>query len=127
MLIAKEANPNRWEREIAVMECHEEARHDTDTWCADQINVIGYLLGPCKLKDRFSEKLIQQACGILEVNSFEARTITGDRVRCIFPRTAIMAHSCTPNTMHTIRPTDNFRYFHLSYSMIAILISSFFF
>lgn len=92
------------------MECHKDARRDTDTWKADQVNVVGYLHGPCKLKDRFSEELIQQACGILEVNSFEGRSVNGNSVRCIFPKTAIMAHSCVPNTMHTIRPSENFKY-----------------
>lgn len=94
------------------MECHNDARRDSDTWQADQVNVVGYLHGPCKLKDRFSEDLIQQACGILEVNSFEARTINGN-MRCIFPKTAIMAHSCVPNTMHTIRSSENFKYIYI--------------
>lgn len=85
------------------------ARRNTDTWRADANNVVGYLRGPCKLKKRFSEELIQQACGILEVNSFEGRTVNGHSIRCIFPRTAIMAHSCTPNTTHSILPSENFK------------------
>lgn len=94
------------------MEYHDAARCGTDTWNVDQINVIGYLHGPCKLKSRFPCELIQQACGILEVNSFEGRTPNGHRIRCIFPKTAIMAHSCVPNTMHTILPSDKFKYFN---------------
>lgn len=92
------------------MEYHEASRSNSDTWKADQINVVGYLHGPCKLRNRYSEKLIQQACGILEVNSFEGRSASGHSIRCIFPKTAIMAHTCVPNTMHTILPSENFKY-----------------
>lgn len=92
------------------MECHDEARRQlTDTWQADQVNIVGYLQGPCGLRDRYPAALIQQACGILEVNSFEGRTAAGFLVRCIFPCTAVMAHACVPNTMHTIHAGDVFR------------------
>lgn len=91
------------------MEHHENIRRQTEQWKADHQNIVKYLIGPCKLDGRFSEELIQQACGILEVNSFEARTKSGHNVRCIFPKTAIMAHSCVPNTTHSIYPSDRFK------------------
>ena len=91
------------------MEYHQEARRNTDIWKADEINVVGYLHGPCKLKDRFSADLIQRACGILETNSFEGRTSNGNCIRCIYPKTAIIAHSCSPNTTHSILSIENFK------------------
>lgn len=81
-------------------------RSKSKQWQVDQINIVGYLQGPCKLKDRFSAALIQQACGILEINSFEARTIHDNKIRCVYPKTAILAHSCIPNTIHTISSKD---------------------
>lgn len=95
------------------MEYHAEARKNSEIWKADQTNIIGYLQGPCKLKDRFSEDLIQQVCGILDVNAFEGRTSDGYSIRCLFPSTALMAHSCVPNTSHSILPNEDFRYIHI--------------
>lgn len=109
VLLEKEANPERWDNEISKMEYHAEIRKNSDIWNADKVNVVGYLHGPCKLKERFSEELIQQACGMLEVNSFEAKTTKGHKVRCIFLNAAILAHSCVPNTNHSIRASKDFK------------------
>lgn len=109
MCLEKEANPQRWENEISEMEYHPETRKNSDIWNADRVNVVGYLHGPCKLKERFSEDLIQQACGILEVNSFEAKTAKGHKVRGIYPNAAILAHSCRPNTSHSILASKDFK------------------
>lgn len=92
------------------MEYHPDIRKDSSFYKADQVNIVGYLHGPCKLKERFSEELIQQACGILEVNSFEAKTVKGHKVRCIFPNAAMLAHSCVPNTTHSILSSKDFKY-----------------
>lgn len=110
VLLSGDADPERWRREIEPMECHtEERRQREDTWQADEVNVVGYLRGPCGLRDRYTVDRIRQACGLLEVNSFEGRTATGYLVRCIFPGAAVMAHACVPNTMHTIHPGAEFR------------------
>jgi hypothetical protein len=79
VLLNKEANPERWNDEVSVMEDHENERKGLKHWKVDQINIVGYLLGPCKLKDKMEvdEELIQKAIGILEVNAFEAKTIGG--------------------------------------------------
>lgn len=109
MLLEKESDPKRWDEEIALMEHHEALRRETKQWHADQQNIVEYLIGPCKLRGRFSEDIIRQACGILEVNSFEGRATSGYNVQCIFPKTSIMAHSCVPNTTHSIYPSDRFK------------------
>lgn len=105
----KDEQSECWLKVISQMEYHPYERQDTSFWKMDQINVVGYLRGPCKLKERFSEEIIQQACGILEVNSFEGKTKNGHRVRCIFPKAAILSHSCISNTIHSILPTKDFK------------------
>ena len=55
---------------------------------------------------RFSEEDVHEAIGILEVNGFEARTPSGSMVLCMYPETALLAHNCVANTMHTITPTN---------------------
>ncbi len=61
------------------MQDHENERKGLKHWKVDQINIVAYLLGPCKLKDKMEvdEELIQKAIGILEVNAFEAKTVGG--------------------------------------------------
>ncbi|BFF94951.1 SET domain-containing protein SmydA-8 [Drosophila madeirensis] len=110
VLLAKEANPKRWENEVAPMEHHEsERRHNEDVWHADLVNIAQYLRGPCKLASRFSEELIMQVVGVLEVNAMEARTARGYPLRCLYPYTGILAHSCVPNTARSIYPSEGFK------------------
>ncbi|CAD6999380.1 unnamed protein product [Ceratitis capitata] len=92
------------------MEYHnEERRKLDDVWNADFVNIAQYLRGPCRLADRFSEDLIMQVVGILEVNAFEARTTQGYALRCLYPITGILAHNCVPNTFRTIHPSEGYR------------------
>lgn len=113
MILEKEENPQRWSDEVEPMQDHKKERINTPAWNADQQNIVGYLLGPCKLKERgITEELIQQVIGILEVNTFEAKTSRGDAIRCLYTKLAISSHSCTPNTTHAIHPSDNFRCVH---------------
>ncbi|XP_055386362.1 SET domain-containing protein SmydA-8 isoform X2 [Condylostylus longicornis] len=109
LLLKMEKDPERWKNEVEPMEYHDKPRQENkEIWNADLINVAKYLRGPCKL-DRFSEEQIMRAIGILEVNAFEARTAAGYPVRCLFPITGILAHSCVPNTTRSIYPSENFR------------------
>lgn len=109
MLLEKEANPEQWNNLVSKLEHHAELRRNSDAWNADKVNIVGYLHGPCKLKERFSEELIQQACGILEVNAFEAKSTKGHKMRGIFPNSSMFAHSCAPNTAHSVLPSDDFK------------------
>lgn len=101
VLLAKEANPKRWEEEIQYMESHDEIRRQLPIWEFNRVNVVEFLRGPCKL-DRFSEELIHRVCGILEVNAFEARTTSGYPIRCLYPKLAILSHNCISNITHSI-------------------------
>lgn len=109
MLLAKEEHPERWDAEISVMEYHNESRNGSATWQQDQQNVVGYLRFPCGLKDRFSEEVIQQVIGILDVNAFEVRTSKGYSARGLYPKLGVMAHSCVCNVVHSIHPSNDFR------------------
>ncbi|XP_039444036.1 SET domain-containing protein SmydA-8-like [Culex pipiens pallens] len=109
VLLAKEADPERWNGEICMMEDHRAERAGSVYWNADQNNVVRYLRLACGLKDRCSEELIQQVIGILEVNAFEARTHRGYAVRGLYPKLAIMAHSCVRNVVHSIHPSKDYR------------------
>lgn len=110
VILEKEANPIRWEEEVEIMEHHRDKRFGTPSWNADAQNIAGYLLGPCKLKQLGIDiEFIQQVIGILEVNTFEAKTVKGHSVRCLYPKIAMLSHSCTPNTTHSIHPSDGYR------------------
>jgi hypothetical protein len=111
VILKRENDLVRWENEVNEMEDHREKRFDSDTWKADEQNIVKYLLmGPCKLSQRNVDgDLIQKVIGILEVNSFEAKSV-GYPVRCLFPKISMLSHSCTPNTTHAIHPSNGYRY-----------------
>lgn len=67
ILLAKEKDPDRWQRELEVMETHTKERKERPTWSADQVNIADFLVDYCKLGDRFDKELVQKVCGILEV------------------------------------------------------------
>lgn len=102
VLLAKERDPERWEAEVKTMEDHEDKRKESEVWRVEQVNIVEFLHKVCKLGDRFPEELIHFVCGILEVNAFAAHNRTGYEVRCLYPKTALLAHSCVPNVRHCI-------------------------
>ncbi|CAH2093115.1 unnamed protein product [Euphydryas editha] len=106
LILAKEKDPERWKREVEVMETHTEERRKRPTWDADQNNIVNYLIEHCKLESRFSKDMVEQVCGILEVNSVEIPSRGGFSIRAVYPRLAIAAHSCVPNIVHTILHND---------------------
>lgn len=69
VLLAKENDPERWQKEVEPMETHTEARQQRPTWAADQVNIADFLVDHCKLGSRFDKELVQRVCGILEVRS----------------------------------------------------------
>jgi hypothetical protein len=91
------------------MEDHEQNRTGTEYWQADAVNIVQYIREGMNLKDRFDADLIQKVIGILEINGFEARTIAGYNLRCLYPRLAIFAHSCCPTVTHSVWPSAEFK------------------
>ncbi|XP_072945140.1 SET domain-containing protein SmydA-8 [Epargyreus clarus] len=106
VLLAKEKDPERWQKELEPMETHTEERQKRPTWDADQVNIVDYLIDHCKLGGRFTKELVQRVCGILEVNAVEIPSRGGFSIRAVYPRLAIAAHSCVPNIVHTILQND---------------------
>lgn len=98
----KELKPQRWKEEVECMESHNEQRKLKPIWNYYQINVVDFLKNYCKLGERFSDDLIHTVCGILDVNAFESRTISGYLIRCLYPKLAILSHNCVSNISHSI-------------------------
>ncbi|XP_966391.2 SET domain-containing protein SmydA-8 [Tribolium castaneum] len=101
VLLMKEKDPKRWQEEIEAMESHNDVRKTKPIWEFNQVNIVDYLKGPCKL-DRFADELIHTVCGILEINAFEARASSGYLIRCLFPKLAILSHNCVSNVHHSV-------------------------
>ncbi|XP_041982350.1 SET domain-containing protein SmydA-8 [Aricia agestis] len=102
LLLAKEKDPIRWQKEVDTLESHTEERKKRPTWEVDEVNIVNFLRDHCKLGDRFSKELVQKVCGILEVNAVEIPSRGGFSIRAVYPRLALAAHSCVPNLVHTI-------------------------
>lgn len=112
ILLVKDADPVRWEKDVEPMEDHREQRFNSPTWNADAQNVAGYLLGPCKLNQqglKVDGELIQRVIGLLEVNAFEARTVGGHSIRCLYPKISVLSHCCVPNSTHSIHPSNGYK------------------
>lgn len=110
LLLAIERNWDYYEKQVSKMEYHDAARRESPFWDVDQNNIVNLLLGPCNFEGRFSRELIERAIGILDINVFEARTVSGYAVRCLYPVFGVVAHSCVPNTSHSIKASEGFRW-----------------
>lgn len=53
MLLAKEKQAARWEREVAEMEAHTEERKAQPDWATEHINVVEFLRRKCRLAERY--------------------------------------------------------------------------
>ncbi|KAK4887586.1 hypothetical protein RN001_003857 [Aquatica leii] len=109
VLLSMLQNNDRWIQEVKDMEAHNDKRRNTSIWRFNQINIVNYLRGPCRLK-MFDEELIHTVCGILECNAFEARSKSGYPIRCLFPKLSILSHNCISNISHTIVCDENADY-----------------
>ena len=87
---------------FSELQNHNEERRGTDLWRVNQVNVVDFLRNVCRLADEFSEEEIHAACGVMDVNAFEIRVTSGQRVVGVFPTAAMMAHSCISNMSHVI-------------------------
>ncbi|RZF47251.1 hypothetical protein LSTR_LSTR004960 [Laodelphax striatellus] len=109
VLLTKETDPERWKKEVSLMESHNEERKKNEYWKVEKVNVVDFLLKKCKLDGRFNDEEVHFVCGILEVNSFEVRTTYGVAIRGLYPNLAILSHNCVPNTTHSVISNENYR------------------
>lgn len=107
VLLTKEKNEKRWQAEVKCMESHLTEIKKKPLWNYYQMNVVEFLRSRCKLNDRFDENLILTVCCILDVNAFEARTMSGYLIRCLYPKLAILSHNCVSNIIHSIFTTGD--------------------
>jgi hypothetical protein len=57
------------------MQDHLEERKSSEVWTEQQINIVQFLREWYNLKDEFSEETLNRAIGIIEVNSFQIKTV----------------------------------------------------
>lgn len=102
LYLVKERAPTCW-NDILKLEGHLEARRGTKVWLDRQENVIE-VLKKYKLIEE-DEEILQQLCGILDVNSFELRspgTLDESPLRGLYCEASLMAHDCRGNTHLTV-------------------------
>ncbi|KAG8310407.1 hypothetical protein J6590_064435 [Homalodisca vitripennis] len=102
LLHLRSPDPGRF-KEVLEMESHLEKRRGTGVWVSHHKNVVDFLktLGVITNSSQDSD-LVQQICGILDVNSFEVRGTAalagmGMRLRGVYVEAALMAHDCITN------------------------------
>ncbi|XP_053679551.1 SET domain-containing protein SmydA-8-like [Anopheles nili] len=113
--------------QLMSLESHCDYRRGTDIW---QIHEQ-YVVEPLLCEEVFQQiddlnvtsKLLQQICGILDVNTFEIRgnmdsqgTQMNNLARGLYPRTSLMTHSCQTNTIIAVDGNSKLRL----YASVAI-------
>lgn len=104
------------------MEAHLEVRRDTDIWKFLDRTVVQPLLTSGLLKNlpiEVDAEMVQKICGIFDVNGFEIRSAmalkglatNGFNISGIYPRSALLAHDCTGNTLVAIDAEYNMKIF----------------
>ncbi|XP_023337402.1 protein msta [Eurytemora carolleeae] len=96
--------PHNWEV-VKKMETHRSARELEENSLHNQHNVVSFLLKYTKLQeqiDNISGDDILRSSDVLDVNAFEIRGVDGISLRGLYPLTAMMNSSCSPNTQNSI-------------------------
>lgn len=102
------------------MEARLEERRGSEIWDIHEKYVVQPLL-ESRAFEKFdglevTGELIQRICGILDVNTFEVRGNVDSQgrqmanlARGLYPKTALMTHSCLPNTLLSVDGNFNLR------------------
>ncbi|CAO1434181.1 unnamed protein product [Diamesa tonsa] len=101
--------------DLLMLESHVTERRDSPIWKFIQHSVVEPIIN--NFKDcRIDAELVQQVCGILDVNTFELRnfdvssTSSSDNfLRGLFSSAALMNHECSANTLITLDGGNNLR------------------
>ncbi|XP_066945612.1 SET domain-containing protein SmydA-8-like [Macrobrachium rosenbergii] len=93
-LLTKYTDPKKWKM-ITVLQDSMEFM-DADWKQRVELNIINYLKNCMNFKGVETDE-IYRICGILTTNSFETNH-NGQSVEGVFPKVAMMAHDCSPNT-----------------------------
>lgn len=95
--------PDNW-KVVQKMETHRDERQLMENSLHNQHNIVNFLLKHAKLGDfipDISEDHITRATDVLDVNAFEIRG-PFNSIRGLYPLTAMMNSSCSPNTQNSI-------------------------
>ncbi|XP_054268253.1 SET domain-containing protein SmydA-8-like [Macrosteles quadrilineatus] len=86
--------------ELLSLESNLEVLINTTLYNVFRINIVGYLHKALGLT-QYNEETILKVAAVLDTNSFEIRRDKGNiRIRGLYPKAAMMSHSCKPNTKH---------------------------
>ncbi|XP_053994489.1 SET domain-containing protein SmydA-8-like isoform X1 [Hylaeus volcanicus] len=103
--LLKQRNPELW-AQIEPMEAHIDKRRNTSVWKDREENVINVVRALRLIpEEEASTDLLQQLCGILDVNTFELRSpggLDGLLLRGLYMEASLMAHDCRGNTHLTV-------------------------
>ena len=108
MLIIKRDSPTNWKRIERLMDHKEDRMKDKESWVRSEfiVNFIQMYLG---LENVFSEKVIQQCIGIVNVNGIKSKLVMPGRkekskgqfeagyFRCVYPTMALFSNCCDCN------------------------------
>ncbi|XP_062560550.1 SET domain-containing protein SmydA-8-like [Armigeres subalbatus] len=107
-LLLATTNPAKFD-EMMTMEAHSNIRRGSEIWKAHEKKVVRPLLDSKAFEKMqypvVTDELIQQICGFFDINAFEIRGNMDDGlqfeslVRGLYPKVALMAHHCVPNTL----------------------------
>ena len=95
--------PENW-KVVQAMQTHREERNLAENQVHNKHNIARFLMEHMKLADHIphiTEDDIIMANDVLDVNSFEIRGV-GTSLRGLYPLTAMMNSSCSPNTQNSI-------------------------
>ena len=85
---------------------HNSERSKDDHWNVCQHNIVHYLTTVWKMD--FSQEEVNHVIGVIEVNAFEVKIGSLDKVggigRGVFPLLAMLSHSCISNSRYINQP-----------------------
>ncbi|XP_076754158.1 SET domain-containing protein SmydA-8 [Xylocopa sonorina] len=104
--LLKQRDPELW-KQVESMEAHIDKRRNTSVWTDREITVVNVIKSLNLLHENNASisELLQQLCGILDVNTFELRSpggLDGLLLRGLYVEASLMAHDCRGNTHLTV-------------------------
>ena len=102
--LSKLIYPENW-KVVQRMETHRDIRNLDENQVHNKHNVVKFLLNHVKIAEHIpdiTEEDIFRANDVLDVNAFEIRAPRGGSIRGLYPLTAMMNSSCSPNTQNSI-------------------------
>ena len=103
LLLREHDDTNSYFQQIQNMEAHLKERQNSEIWKERQSKVVLPLL-ESKVHDHLrnpadiTEQFLQHLIGVIDVNCFEIRGPDSGAMRGLYPKGALLHHSCVANT-----------------------------